>query len=105
MTRFGTRGPVESAVRSLASGHATRGKTERRRRGAPDLAGKKKESEREVEIDRSVYVVKSAAPKADTRLSRDRLNGASSPRTGAPPRARTAWRERTACAMASERLA
>ena len=41
----------------------------------PNLAGKKKGSEREVEIDRGVYVVKSAAPKASTRLTRDRLNG------------------------------
>jgi hypothetical protein len=42
----------------------------------PNLAGKKKKgSEREVEIDRGVYVVKSAALKAGTHLTRDRLNG------------------------------
>ena len=34
---------------------------------------KKKSRRREVEIDRGVYVVKGAAPKAGTKLTRDRI--------------------------------
>lgn len=35
---------------------------------------KKKSPRREVEIDRGVYVVKGAAPKAGTKLTRDRIS-------------------------------
>jgi len=34
----------------------------------------KKRSKREVEIDRGVYVVKGAAPKAGTRLTHERIS-------------------------------
>ncbi len=34
-----------------------------------------KRSKREVEIDRGVYVVKGAAPKAGTKLTRERISG------------------------------
>jgi hypothetical protein len=40
----------------------------------PDRKGKKG-SKREVEIGRGVYVVKGAAPKAGTKLTRDRITG------------------------------
>ena len=36
---------------------------------------KKKSRRREVEIDRGVYVVEGAAPKAGTKLTRDRIAG------------------------------
>ncbi len=36
---------------------------------------RKKGSKREVEIGRGVYVVKGAAPKVGTRLTRDRITG------------------------------
>ncbi len=36
-------------------------------------SNKKKNSRREVEIDRGVYVVKGAAPRAGTKLTRERV--------------------------------
>ncbi len=35
----------------------------------------RKRSRREVEIDRGVYVVKGVAPRAGTKLTRDRITG------------------------------
>jgi hypothetical protein len=104
VTKFGARRPAESTGRNLATDYATCGKTKRRRRGVPNLAGKKKKkknkkgSEREVEIDRGVYVVKSAAPRPTSASPATASTATSGPRTGVPPKARTA------CATATERL-